>query len=251
MKTLLDRSIRNLKRTGAIAATFLGVAVAFSLTSCDEAPDSGTGYSQNEDTADNLPTEIVHMDDAHKDGQLVQGRQGCIDKLKESGLSADEAATTCDQIAAEAKEQMLAQNHAQNNNSGPSTVIVENNNSSGINDALFWYWIGSNSRTPYIYTGNTATGLTIVQTPHYHSTVVTTRAITPPPAKLSSVQTTYLSAAPQQRVSVARTLAQRPGVRLSPVFVTPNGKITTSSTHYSTTVTSRNGMSGPGIGSGG
>jgi hypothetical protein len=261
-KTVLDRKKWYNKKIAAIMTTLaLATAPALFLTGCDQSPSNNddSSYTEVQDGPQNVPEDIAQLDDASKGGQLVQGRQGCIDKLVKNGMTTEEASKTCDEITAEAQKQLQAQQGA-NGQPTNTTVVVNNNNNSGgglTSSPLFWYWLGSNNR-PYVYYGSPSSGLTMVHNHYYSGSSGSgsgSTAAVHPPEHLTSNQSTFLATEHAMRPAVTETLASRPGVKVVSVsHFTLDGSHTAShfsSSYHGSSVSSHGGFGGHGVSVGG
>lgn len=279
-KTVLDRKKWYNRKIGAIMTAFALCTAPLMLTGCDPAPsntDDSAYTEQQADGPENVPEDIAQLDDASKAGTLVQGRQGCIDKLVSNGLSKDEATKVCDEITNEAQQhlldqqkqqgattqpgttaQPLAQNPNQQGTNTTTTVVVHDNSAS---NALFWYWLGSNNR-PYIYYGSPSSGLTMFNSTHYHNyntgsgsgSGAGSAAAHLPPEHLTSNQSTFLATEHNMRPAVTEQLASRPGVKVvSVAHFTHDGTHTSShfTSSHSYGSVSHGGFSGHGVSTGG
>ena len=264
-KTVLNRKKWYNRKIGAIMTALAIAAAPLALTGCDEAPQSNDDQAYTEqqqaDDTENVPEDIAQLDNAAKSGELVQGRQGCIDKLVKNGLTADEAGKVCDEITAEAQQQLKDKQPAATQPAQPvqgtnqTTVVVHDN---GGSNAMFWYWLGSSSHRPYVYYGSPSGGMTIVHN-HYDSGS-SGGGVTHPPEHLTSNQSTYLATEHAMRPAVTEHLAARPGVKVVAVpHFTHDGVHTTthvtsgkSSSHSSVhTTISHGGFGGHGVSTGG
>lgn len=263
-KTILNRKKWYNRKIGAIMTALAIAVVPLGMTGCDQAPSNDqqeyTDQQQADDT-ESVPEDIAQLDNAAKAGELVQGRQGCIDKLVKNGLSADEAGKVCDEITAEAQQHLKDQQPATTQPAQPvqgtnTTVVVHDNSGS---NAMFWYWLGSSSHRPYVYYGNPSSGMTIVHN-HYDSGSSGGGSTAHPPEHLTSNQSTYLATEHAMRPAVTEHLASRPGVKVVAVpHFTHDGVHTT--THFTTSKSSSHssfhssvshgGFGGHGVSTGG
>tara|TARA_B100000686_G_scaffold339653_1_gene414062 strand:+ start:2583 stop:3251 length:669 start_codon:yes stop_codon:yes gene_type:complete len=209
--------ISGMKR-GGLRKVVMAAALGFSAIGLGACSDNSNNDWNTEASA--VPTDIDKMDASVKQADLVQGRESCINKLVEAGLTADEANTTCDDITEQAISQ-LPKEEQQN-------YRDHHHSSSGGTNFLLWYMLLNNGRTVHVYNDNPRTG--------NMNRLTRPTAGTNAPATLNKTQKTFLQAPRAQRASVAQTLAQRPGVQTT----RPSGPKASSRSGF----TSRGSMGG-------